>query len=593
MNCPRCLGEFPGGLAAACPACDGQAPRGPHRLAWIACCAAAVLLAVAVGLLTRPELVPPREPPPTPAPQPVEARSEPAPARPAPPPAAAPAAGAEEPIYDRMLATADQSLDRARMLYEEGRAIRSARRLEDAAQAAAEARARFDILADAFEGARRQTALERLLKVNEIARAIAASLHEVAASTSPPPPTPATAPATTFEPASSASPRDPAAAPAAQAPAPAPAPPSAANPSPSLIPLPAPQAIVSFIDYVNQPTLAAAGTARRIAVDEISRFAAFRPLLEAIACFLETQTSAEPFYSSNERKRMAELLAKYAGERFAAMSMEELQGAARDALAALKSLPSGESGELIRFWGLAHLARLAGLDGGAAWAYRTAVELGLSAETIGPQQLLGTREGIAMFRVKSAQSFGDLVAATERVPASGATMALRLERWAELSDARAQMHGTGELAKELKRWKPRDRDSALHAHLSKALKGLDPCRNCKGSGNADCPSCVDGMATFQCERCSGYGRILTNGARPLDCPDCKTRGRWQDKCPRCSAAGVRPCLRCAGKPWAAPALQDLVRFFPCGTCDGGGFLLAPFKVPCRECEGLGRRPSKP
>lgn len=573
MNCPKCLGNSPGEPADACPDCGGPAPRTPKLLVWIACCAAAALVALAVGFVTRPEPLPPHGPPAPPEPPPAEARPEPYPKRPAFPPIPAPSTG--EPIYERMLESADQSLGRARMLYEEGRDIRSARRLDDAAQAAMEARARYDVLAEAFDGVRRQTALDRLLQVNELARSIAASLHEVA------------------EPAAVAA-SAPSSPPLGNpAPAPSHVPPSATARPPLPSPPTPPQGIVAFADYINRPALAAAGTARRLALEDAPRHAAFRPLLEAIAVFLETQTTAEPFYSSMERARMVELLAKYPGARFDAMPAEELQGAARDALTALKSLPSGERGELLRMWGLAHLARLAGLDSGAVLASRAAVEFGLAAETIGPQHLLGTREGLAIVRLKSAETFGELISASDRHPATAATMALRLERWGELPDAKSQMDAVGDLAKELKRWKPRDHEVALHAHLSKVLKGLEPCRNCKGSGNTDCPSCIEGLATFQCERCSGYGRILTNGARPLDCPDCKTRGRWQDKCPRCSAAGVRPCMRCGGKVWSAPALEDMVRFAPCGTCDGGGFLLAPFKVLCRECQGLGRRPYKP
>jgi hypothetical protein len=561
MNCPRCLGEIPNG-AAACPSCAVAPPRGPNRLSWVAAGAAAILLAVAVGVLTRPQ--PEEAPAPTPAsaPAPVEGRSEPPAPAPAPPPAVEPV----EPAYQRMLDSADQSLARARMLFEEGRAVRSDRRLEDAAEAAVEARARFNILAEAFGGARRQTALERLVKVNELARAIAAAAHEAKA---PVAETPTPPPVTT--------------APAPEPPPPAPKP-TAPPPPPA-----APKAIEAFVDYVRQPTIAGAANARRL----MSKEEGFRPLLEAAAIFFETQTSAEPFHSSTERKRMIELLDRHPSAQFSGFSMEQLEGAARDALAALKALPPGESGELLRLWGLAHLARRAGLEGGAAWVARTAPAFELSAETVGPRQHFGTREGLAMLRLMSADTFAQVVSTSDRMPASAATMALRLEKWAELGDAKAQMEGAAELSKELKRWKPRDRDAALHAHLSKALKALDPCRICKGSGNTDCPSCVDGLATFQCERCSGYGRILTNGARPLDCPDCKTRGRWQDKCPRCSAAGVRPCQRCGGKEWSAPALEDMVRFAPCGGCDGGGFVLAPFKLPCRECDGLGRRPFKP
>lgn len=518
-------------------------------------------------------------PKPKPAPTP-QAPPVVAPTPPAPPP------GPGSDTLRLIVAKADESLERAKMLYREGSEGGSIRALEEAGFAAEDARNKYQVLAEALDGDGRAAARDKLVQTNQLIRLIndsRKSAHANAPVPSPVAPQPASPPPDPAPPIAAPEPAH------EGVPPPPPTPPAKpADPLPAPSP---PRFLTLFKEYIAAPEASKIRPARDASLDAISTEPDLKPFSQAIATILGRPDRLLTFVRSPERTSFADILAKHD---ITTRQLDEIQAALTD-IAASRS----DTG-LLRLWGAAYLARAATLGAPDLDIMKWLPKLGLISKLSGGTRSIGTREGLEMRALDESAAKGTLdrdiksarLIKDDDFQAHAAL--LQLQAWdldQDLDKKRAQL---GDLEKHFRAVKVPSTFVDLFRHVADTLRRRAPCIPCGATGKVDCPQCEEGRTIGRCPDCNGTGQDRNRRRGVFRCDRCEGSGQVaRDRCRDCRGQGTTNCTTCDGKPWTPPAMAEFVGQGPCSVCSERGFIAAPLWLPCEECLGFGKRPFKP
>lgn len=501
----------------------------------------------------------------------------------------------------RLLTGANEKLIRAKLLYDEGQAIGSTKLLNEAGFSAEDAERTYRVLADVCTGFRLEEVEDRLTQASQLLKIIS-DTKKAAVRPLPPVPGPvASAPADVSPLAVRAAPAPPPSEPA-PAPAAAPAPVPAPRPPPFDTARPASGwaiAVDLFKEYVASPSSEKAGPVRSAALAAAGDARDVRPLLTAIAAILSDKDRQVWFARSDERKALEELLRKHDPSKFDGMAPDKLEEAIAD-IAAVTGLAKGE-GEFLRLWGCAYLARLSMLGASSATLRKWLPKFGMVEERSGSEWCCGTPVGLAMNSLRDVPDLAETEKALKKLKVARdpqfATFAAltQLRLWDSIRDLRDKMAALPAIEKAFRTTRPLLEFADLFRHVAVTLRERMPCGTCQGTGSVDCEPCEEGRRLEECRLCRGTGKTGMFRGQQQPCRFCNGSGRnaMGGLCRDCRGTGSVACKPCGGKPWAPPAMAELVSLAPCELCGYRGTLFPPFHVACPACAGLGQIPSKP